>query len=210
MSPWTESGSRSSIRRTIPLSANACARAAWRSWQRSEDYYNEGQLVWLDADTLIRERSGGKRSLDDFARGFFGVDDGAWTELAYTFDDVVKALNAVEPYDWAGFLNARLTGHGPGAPLDGIARGGYKLVYTETPTAYAKTADAAGKRTDLNYSLGLSAGNDAVVSTVMWQGPAFKAGRRSDRRSSRSTATRTTARRSSARSPPRRPAARSN
>ncbi|MET0283976.1 MAG: peptidase M61, partial [Polyangiales bacterium] len=45
----------------------------WVSWQRSEDYYSEGQLVWLDVDTRIRELSGDTRSLDDFARAFFGA-----------------------------------------------------------------------------------------------------------------------------------------
>jgi len=148
----------------------------WRNWQRSEDYYTEGLLIWLDADTLIRERSGGKRSLDDFAHRFFGVDDGSWTELSYTFDDVVAALNATEPFDWAKFLHDRLTGHGPGAPLDGITRGGYKVVYTDTPSDFAKTADATAKRTDLNYSLGLSVDKDGALTTVMWGGPAFKAG----------------------------------
>lgn len=158
-----------------PITAGR-APEPWRNWQRSEDYYSEGLLVWLDADTLIRERSGGKRSLDDFARIFFGVDDGSWTELTYTQDDVVAALNRVEPYDWKTFLDARLTSHGPGAPLDGIARGGYRLVYTATQNDYAKAADTAGKRTDLNYSLGLTVGNDAGITTVMWGGPAFKAG----------------------------------
>jgi predicted metalloprotease with PDZ domain len=148
----------------------------WRNWQRSEDYYTEGLLIWLDADTLIRERSGGKRSLDDFAHRFFGVDDGSWTELSYTFDDVVAALNATEPFDWAKFLHDRLTGHGPGAPLDGITRGGYKVVYTDTPSDFAKTADATAKRIDLNYSLGLSVDKDGALTTVMWGGPAFKAG----------------------------------
>ena len=94
----------------------------WRSFERSEDYYSEGQLVWLDADTLIRERSGGKRSLDDFARTFFGVHDGSYVPLTYTFDDVVTALNAVEPYDWATFLRERLNGHGPYAPPGRDAR----------------------------------------------------------------------------------------
>ncbi|MBV8239076.1 MAG: M61 family metallopeptidase, partial [Sphingomonas sp.] len=32
----------------------------WQSWQRSEDYYNEGLLVWMDVDSLLREQSGGK------------------------------------------------------------------------------------------------------------------------------------------------------
>ena len=49
----------------------------WTSWQRSEDYYSEGQLIWLDVDTLIREKTGGKKSLDDFARSFFGGHDGS-------------------------------------------------------------------------------------------------------------------------------------
>ena len=158
-----------------PITAER-APEPWRNWQRSEDYYTEGLLIWLDADTLIRERSGDKRSLDDFAHRFFGVNDGSWTELSYTFGDVVAALNATEPYDWAKFLNDRLTSHGPGAPLDGLARGGYRLVYTDKQSDIAKAGEAAGKRTDLNYSLGLSVGNDAVITTVMWDGPAFKAG----------------------------------
>ena len=80
---------------------SARAPQAWRSWQRGEDYYTEGELIWLDADTLIREKSGGKKSLDDFARAFFGVEDGRVEVLPYTFEDVVAALNAVQPHDWA-------------------------------------------------------------------------------------------------------------
>jgi len=105
---------------------------AWRSWQRSEDYYSEGQLIWLDVDTLIREQSRGQRSLDDFARAFFGINDGSRVPATYTFEDVVNALNRVQPYEWEKFLRSRLEGYGPGAPLDGLGRGGYKLVYTET------------------------------------------------------------------------------
>lgn len=148
----------------------------WRSWQRAEDYYSEGQLVWLDADTLIRERSGGQRSLDDFAKRFFGRDDGSHTPLTYTFADVVADLNAVEPYDWATFLRTRLDGHGPGAPLDSLKRSGYRLAYTETPSEFVKHNEAERKITDLSFSLGLVAGRDGAVSAVMWDGPAFKAG----------------------------------
>ncbi len=148
----------------------------WRSFQRSEDYYSEGELVWLDADTLIRERSGGKRSLDDFAHAFFGVDNGSFSEDVYTFDDIVKALNAVEPYDWAAFLKARLYGHGPGAPLDGLARGGYRLVYAEAPTDYQKQLLALRKSQDFTFSLGLAIGQSGAFTSVLWDGPAFKAG----------------------------------
>jgi predicted metalloprotease with PDZ domain len=148
----------------------------WRSWERSEDYYSESQLVWLDVDTLIREKSGDRKSLDDFARLFFGVNDGSFVTLTYTLDDVAKALNTVQPYDWAMFLRARLDGHGPGAPLDGIARGGYKLVYTETPSDYFRDSEARRKVTDLTYSLGMIIAAEGRLSDVLWEGPAYKSG----------------------------------
>jgi predicted metalloprotease with PDZ domain len=148
----------------------------WTSWQRSEDYYSEGQLIWLDVDTLIREQTGGRKSLDDFAKAFFGVNDGDWSQLTYQFDDVVRTLNAVSPYDWATFLKARLESHGPGAPLDGVARGGYRLVYSDTPTDYFKSVETRRKTTDLTYSLGITLNKDGDLTAVQWEGPAFKAG----------------------------------
>ena len=153
---------------------------SWLSWQRSEDYYSESELVWLDADTLIRQLSGGKRSLDDFARVFFGVDDGAFVTETYDFDDVVKALNAAAPYDWAGFLRQRLEGHGPGAPLDGLARGGYRLIYADTPTPWFESNEKRRKITDLSFSIGLVVGKEGMISDVTWDGPAFRAGLTAD------------------------------
>ena len=150
---------------------------SWRSWQRFEDYYSEGALIWLEADTLIRERTQGKRSLDDFARAFFGVQDGNAGELTYTFDDVVRTLNAVEPYDWAGFLHSRVEGIGRAAPLQGLAQGGYRLVYTDTPNALQKATEGQLKRTGLSDSLGMAISEkDGTVTDVTWDGPAFKAG----------------------------------
>jgi len=148
----------------------------WLSWQRSEDYYSEGQLIWLDADTLIRQLSGGKRSLDDFARAFFGVDNGSYITKTYTFEDVVAALNAVQPYDWAAFLRTRLTGHGPGAPLDGVTRGGYRLTYDETESGYLQSVERDRKTQVLDFSIGFAVGADGTLSSVDWDGPAFKAG----------------------------------
>jgi predicted metalloprotease with PDZ domain len=148
----------------------------WTSWQRSEDYYSEGQLVWLDADTLIREKSGGKKSLDDFARAFFGVRDGDYSEMTYTFDDLVKALNEVQPFDWAAFLDAHINQVAPSYPLDGLIRGGWKLIYTDKPTAYFKDNEANRKIVDHIYSLGLVLNREGAVASVLWDGPAFKAG----------------------------------
>ena len=148
---------------------------SWLSWQRSEDYYSEGLLVWLDADTLIREKTGGKKSLDDFAKAFFGVDNGSYVPRTYTFDDVVSTLNGVYAYDWASFLKTRIQDVQEKAPLDGFARGGYKVVYTDTPSEFMKSAESKSKSTALSYSLGLTVGSDGVLTDVQWGGPAFKA-----------------------------------
>lgn len=149
---------------------------SWLSWQRSEDYYREGQLVWLDVDTRIRELSGGRRSLDDFAQRFFGVDDGSIIPRTYVFDDVVQALNAVQPFDWSTFLRARLTGRDSGAPLDGLARGGYRLVFTDTAGEYFRALETRSRSTDLSFSLGMIIGRDGTLSEVIWDSPAFRAG----------------------------------
>jgi predicted metalloprotease with PDZ domain len=153
------------LRRTLP----------WRSWQRSEDYYTEGQFIWLDADTLIREMSKGKKSLDDFARAFFGINDGSFVPVTYVFEDIVEALNSVQPYDWETFLRTRLDGHGS-APLDGIRRGGYKLVYTDTQSDYFAAYGASWEFSDLTYSLGLRIDYEGWIGRVLWEGPAFKEG----------------------------------
>jgi predicted metalloprotease with PDZ domain len=155
------------------------APRAWGRSRRSVDFYPEGSLVWLDADTLIREASHGERSLDDFARAFFGQHDGEITPRPYTFDDVVAALDKVQHYDWAHFLRARLDGKAPGAPLDGIVRGGWKLVYTDEPGALAKAQAKIRKNLDLSTSLGMvvDAGDaPGALGDVLWKSPAFEAG----------------------------------
>jgi predicted metalloprotease with PDZ domain len=148
----------------------------WRSWERSEDYYSEGLLMWLDADTLIRELSGNRKSLNDFARTFFGINNGSFVPVTYLFEDVVEALNSVQAYDWKTFLRSRLDGHGPGAPLDGVDRGGYRLVYTDTPSEYFTDSETSRKKTDLTYSIGVVIAEEGALSDVLWEGPAFKAG----------------------------------
>ena len=149
---------------------------SWPNWQASEEYYDQGMLIWLDADTLIRKNTHGRKSLDDFAKAFFGVDDGAWGTVTYGFDDVVKVLNDVYPYDWASFLKVRLNDHGTPPPFDGITRAGYRLVYTDTPTDYFKARETARNYTDFNYSLGFQIDKDGKLTSVQWQGPAFAAG----------------------------------
>ncbi|NBB51553.1 peptidase M61 [Rhizobium sp. CRIBSB] len=150
----------------------------WPSHMRGTgDYYREALLIWLDADTLIREATNERKSLDDFAKGFFGIDDGSWTATPYTFDDIVAALNAVHPHDWATFLRNRLDAVGPeaDAPLDGIARGGYRLVYVDSLTDVEKRIQS-GWSGDFQYSLGFNLSGSNRISGVRWGGLAYDAG----------------------------------
>ena len=152
----------------------ARAPRAYRNYQMSEDYYRAGQLIWLEADALIRNQTKGKKSLDDFAKAFFGVNDGEWkVQDTYTFEDVVATLNGVMAHDWATFLRERLDGKVP--LTGGIEDAGWKLVYKDEPSALAKSYGSRGGA-DFVYSLGLSLDKEGEIGDVRWDSPAFNAG----------------------------------
>ncbi len=145
---------------------------AWQNWRRGTDYYEEGDLLWLDVATAIHDRSHGGKSIDDFCHLFHGGPNNGPELKPYTFDDVVKALNQVVPYDWARFLHERLTSLAPEAPIEGIENGGWKFVFTSEPQT------THGRRPippDL-YSIGLDLREDGTISDVIYDGPAFRAG----------------------------------
>ncbi|MEN3330591.1 MAG: hypothetical protein V7638_5398 [Acidobacteriota bacterium] len=139
---------------------------AWMNYRRRVDYYDEGSLVWLDADVLIRQRSNGKLSLDDFCRRFHGGSDTPPSVKTYTFDEVVNTLNEVMPYDWRSFLTERIYQVAPHAPLAGITGGGWKLVYTDKPNTLVRLGDHARKSVDLMYSIGAMLKEDGGVMDV--------------------------------------------
>jgi predicted metalloprotease with PDZ domain len=158
------------------------------SWQLPENYYTEGALIWLDADTKIRELTNGQKSMDDFAKAFFGVYNGSFVTDPYTFDDLVKVFNSVAPYDWATFFRERVYELHPVVPEDGFTRGGYKLVYTDTEQPWMTKGEAAYGAADFSTSLGFSvtvpraggeregSGPAGSIANVWWDSPAFKAG----------------------------------
>ncbi len=149
----------------------------WPDWQRREEYYDEGLLIWLDADTKIREMTQDTKSLSDVARVFFGIQDGRVAVVTYTFDDYVKALNAVAPSaDWASFLRERLDTRSNSTVLDGIKRGGWRLAFSETQSDYSKAVEGAFRFTDFSHSLGFNLDKDAKFGRVQWESPVFKAG----------------------------------
>ena len=147
---------------------------SYRNYQLSEDYYSGGQMIWLEADARIRAKTGGRKSLDDFARAFFGVNDGEWkVQNTYTFEDVVRTLDGIVKDDWSTFLRDRLDGRVP--LTGGLDAAGWRLVFKDEPNALAQASGKSGNA-DFVYSIGLSIGKDGKVSDVRWDSPAFNAG----------------------------------
>jgi predicted metalloprotease with PDZ domain len=148
----------------------------WQNWRRGLDYYPEGELIWLEVDSIIRQQTHGQKSLNDFCRRFHGGESGAPKVVPYTFEDVVRTLNEVAPYDWATLLRERVAATSTHAPLGGIERGGWKLVYNDKPNSFIHAVEGLAKFSDFSYSLGFFAGGDAKLGDVIVGSPAYQAG----------------------------------
>ncbi|TAM16069.1 MAG: M61 family peptidase [Rhodanobacter sp.] len=161
--------------------ATAAHRAGlpYRSWQMSEEYYSAGQMMWLAVDAKIRALTHDSKSLDDFARAFFGVDNGSFVTRTYTFDDVVAALNGVAKYDWTSYLHSFVDERQPPL-LDGVKGSGWKLVYTDKESPYEKQYESRPESPrhifNFTWSIGMTLTKKGQVNDVRWNGPAFKAG----------------------------------
>lgn len=152
------------------------AGQAFSNYRRSVDYYDEGALIWLEADTIIRQKSGGKKSMDDFAHLFHGGQNTPPQVKTYKFEDVVTTLNQVQPYDWRGFLTDRIVKVAEQAPLGGITNSGWKLVYTDQPNKIAKLREGEGRDFNATASLGLILTKEGVVTDAIEDGIAAKNG----------------------------------
>jgi predicted metalloprotease with PDZ domain len=151
------------------------AGGGWDNWRLSVDYYDEGELIWLDVDTTIRKMTNGRKSLDDFVAAFHGRGgDTGPKVVSYTFEDVVVGLNAVVANDWTAFLHSRLDSNAYQAPLGGLTNGGYKLTYSDKPNAWSAMEDQQSGTFDFWYSLGLHAGKSGRISDVLMNGVADK------------------------------------
>lgn len=147
---------------------------SWTSWQRTEDYYSESSLLWLGVDAKLRTLTKGAKNLDSFANAFFAAPPNQGMVSTYKLADVIKALNDVAPFDWQGWIDERV--YRTSAPLDGITQAGLKLVYDDKPNAVIKASEKTGKHNDFSYGLGITVSKDSVLSEVVWESPAFKAG----------------------------------
>jgi predicted metalloprotease with PDZ domain len=149
---------------------------AWYSWRRGTDFYNEDTLNWLWVDVIIRQQSKGKKSIDDFCHLFHGAPSTGPALKTYTFDDVVRALNQLVPYDWRAFWTERLTNHGPGAPLGGIEGSGWKLIYDENPSEMLSSSAGMYHFVPAGFSIGLNLRDDGGIADTIEGETAAKAG----------------------------------
>jgi predicted metalloprotease with PDZ domain len=153
------------------------APGGWQNWRRGLDYYPEGELIWLEVDTRIRQLTNNQRSLDDFCKAFHGGQSGPPTVVAYNFNDLIRTLNQIAPYDWAALLNERVNAIQPHAPLGGIEQGGWRLVYNDTPNDVMKATEGVARMANFTYSLGFWVKQESgEFGDVIVGSPAFKAG----------------------------------
>jgi predicted metalloprotease with PDZ domain len=148
----------------------------WTNWRRTADYYPEGYLIWLEVDSLLRQKSNGQKSLNDFCRAFYGGQSGPPTVVPYKFEDVVATLNQIVPNDWAKLLRERLDSKSPHAPMGGITNGGWTLVYNAQKNTTMDAREKSGESIDLSFSLGLIATKQGDVRDVIVGSPAYAAG----------------------------------
>jgi predicted metalloprotease with PDZ domain len=151
-------------------------QVAWRDWQRREDYYPEGVLLWLDVDAHLRELTHARVGMDDFARVFFATHGHVETTTTYTFSDVCDALNSLAPADWSGFLNQHLLSHDSEIAIRGLARAGWRLTYDTHATETFLQDETDSGSINLDTSIGAQFRNDGTVRSVVWNSPAFQAG----------------------------------
>jgi predicted metalloprotease with PDZ domain len=151
----------------------------WNDLRRQQDFYEEGMLLWLEADALIREASQGKRSLDDFCKQFMGKRAGDAKVVPYDRPDVVRVLKGLADHDWETFLDRRVVATQEALPLEVVGRAGYRLRYVDKPSAYLQWQEEGGRRpgfVSARESLGLTFAEDGRVLTVNPGLPGDKAG----------------------------------
>jgi predicted metalloprotease with PDZ domain len=152
------------------------ASGDWSTWRRGTDFYEEGELLWLDIDATLRSLTKDKKSINDFCKIFHGGPGGEPALKTYNFEDVVETLNVLAPHDWAGFLRSRLDGVSTKTPEEAVTNSGWKLVYDDQPNEVLAVEEALARRADFSFTVGMTVSDDGTVGDVIHDGPAYKAG----------------------------------
>lgn len=162
-------------RKTINLEDTAASsfirRGGSQNWEhlhRGQDYYNEGAMLWMEIDAIIREKSEGKQSLDNFVRAFLGPHDPAQSVIGFTEETILAKLNDVLPYDWQSLIDNRVRGYHEQLPLEFLHRVGYRLQFSNKPTDMDDNM--------IFTSLGMFIRDDGTIERVVPGSPADQSG----------------------------------
>src|SRR5258708_6232052 len=152
-------------------------KGGWTSLRRSQDYYDEGALIWLRADTIIREKTQDQRTLDDFLRSFLGQRDTDTIVAPYTREDVEAALSAICPYDWHAFFESHIYQVNSKPPTDGLEAAGWRIVYNDTPEPATFWDELPDHPEYFGWhSIGMFLNKDGTIFDVLPGSPAYQAG----------------------------------
>ena len=148
----------------------------WINWRRSTDYYQEGDLLWLEVNTTIRRLTHGRKSLRNFLQSFYGGPNDGPQLKTYTFEDLVTSLNQVASYDWASFFHTRLDSVSPQAPLGSIEASGWKLIYNNREPQMLLAGENMHHIVNAAYSIGLLLKSNGIIADSIVGMPAYRAG----------------------------------
>jgi predicted metalloprotease with PDZ domain len=140
------------------------------------DFYTEGELIWLDVDTIIRERSHEARSLDTFLHRYSQPTLTGPIVAPYTRAQIEGLLDEVEPYDWHAFFDKYVYSIAVHPPADELARSGWRIAYTDEPNVFISAEQASDHGIVGWYSYGADLNAEGVVRDVREGSPAWRAG----------------------------------
>ncbi|EQD69717.1 peptidase M61 domain protein, partial [mine drainage metagenome] len=139
------------------------------------DFYVEGELLWLDVDTIIREKTHGKKSLDNFLHLYSLPKLTGPITKPYTRADIEHLLYEVCPYDWHAFFQRHVYEVAKLPPTGELKRSGWRLVYTAKPNPFITATEETYHMNFqwLTYGFNIKAG---ALSDVREGSPAWHAG----------------------------------
>lgn len=151
------------------------ASPSWSGLRRSQDYYMEGMLFWLEADAQIRRATNNKKTLDDFCHSFFKAPRSSTLPVAFSRDEIVKQLNSVAKFDWDGLIARRVESFQQQFDPAVAELLGYKFQLTATKPTIPSATFRHSRGIDLLDSLGISVATDGKVQRVLLGTPADQA-----------------------------------
>ena len=129
--------------------------SSWSDLRRGQDYYGEGALFWLNVDCLLREKSDGKVSIDDFCQAFFTSDQKGASPNDYNLEDIVATLDKLVSYNWKRLIRRQVYLPRTELAMDGIVRAGYQIGWSHSKPEFIRTREKVLGRVQAVNSLGI-------------------------------------------------------